>query len=471
MSLRVYDTRRRKKLPFEPVRPNYAGMYVCGMTVQDKPHVGHMRYAVAGDVIRRYLEFKGFEVTYVTNFTDIDDRIIDRANKEGIPFGKVSERNMKAFITYADLLNIKRATHYPRATEHIPEITALIQRLIQKGHAYAAGQDVYFEVRSYSKYGELSRRKLDDLRSGVRIEVGEAKRDPLDFTLWKGVKPSEPSWPSPWGPGRPGWHIECSAMAMKYLGETFDFHGGGQDLVFPHHENEIAQSEAATGKTFACYWIENGLVLLRGAKMSKSDQHFFLIEDVAKKVEPEVIRFYLQSTQYRSPIEWNEDRLREAGIAYARLRAALKTGEEAGGEESPEALKSKGLHGESLKAEKLFEEAMDDDFNSAKAQGHLFDLAKAINRVAESGASGPERAALPHATRTLRRLGETLGLFWEGKPREEEVPDDVQLLVRQRDEARLQKQWQRADELRDQIQTLGYVLDDQKGGTRARRKL
>jgi len=472
MSLRVYDTRRRKKLPFEPVRPNHAGMYVCGMTVQDKPHVGHMRYAVAGDVIRRYLEFKGFEVNYVTNFTDIDDRIIDRANKEGIPFTKVSERNMKAFITYADLLNIKRATHYPRATEHIPEITALIQRLIQKGHAYAAGQDVYFDVRSYPKYGELSRRKLDDLRAGVRIEVGEAKRDPLDFTLWKGVKPSEPSWPSPWGPGRPGWHIECSAMAMKYLGETFDFHGGGQDLVFPHHENEIAQSEAATGKTFACYWIENGLVLLRGAKMSKSDQHFFLIEDVAKKVEPEVIRFYLQSTQYRSPIEWNEDRLREAGIAYARLRAALKTGEDAGGSDPAEGLKPKGLHAEALKAEKLFEEAMDDDFNSAKAQGHLFDLAKAINRVAESnGVPDPDRAALPHATRTLRRLGETLGLFWEGKVREEEVPGEIQTLVRQRDEARLQKQWQRADELRDQIQTLGYVLDDQKGGTRARRKL
>ncbi|HYQ88178.1 MAG TPA: cysteine--tRNA ligase [Candidatus Binatia bacterium] len=470
MSLRVYDTRRRKKLPFEPVRPNHAGMYVCGMTVQDKPHVGHMRYAVAGDVIRRYLEFKGFEVNYVTNFTDIDDRIIDRANKEGIPFTKVSERNMKAFITYADLLNIKRATHYPRATEHIPEITALIQQLIQKGHAYAAGQDVYFDVRSYSKYGELSRRKLDDLRAGVRIEVGEAKRDPLDFTLWKGAKPSEPSWPSPWGPGRPGWHIECSAMAMKYLGETFDFHGGGQDLVFPHHENEIAQSEAATGKTFACYWIENGLVLLRGAKMSKSDQHFFLIEDVAKKVEPEVIRFYLQSTQYRSPIEWNEDRLREAGIAYARLRAALKTGEDAGGSEPAEPLKPKGLHGEALKAEKLFEESMDDDFNSAKAQGHLFDLAKAINRVAESNGD-PDRAALPHATRTLRRLGETLGLFWEGKVREEEVPDEIQALVRQRDEARLQKQWQSADELRDQIQTLGYVLDDQKGGTRARRKL
>jgi cysteinyl-tRNA synthetase len=470
MSLRVYDTRERKKLPFTPVRPNHAGMYVCGMTVQDKPHVGHMRYAVAGDVIRRYLESKGFEVTYVTNFTDIDDRIIDRANKEGIPFEKVSERNMKAFLTYADLLNIKRATHYPRATEHLPEIIALIRTLIDKKHAYAAGQDVYFDVRSYPRYGELSNRKVDDLRQGVRIEVGESKRDPLDFTLWKGAKPGEPSWPSPWGPGRPGWHIECSAMAMKYLGETFDFHGGGQDLVFPHHENEIAQSEAATGTTFARYWIENGLVLLRGAKMSKSSQHFFLVEDVAKKVEPEVIRYYLQSTHYRSPIEWNEDRLREAGIAYGRLRAALETGEKAGAGEIPDGTKPKGLHADALKTAKQFEEAMEDDFNSAKAQGLLFDLAKAINRAAEEGGREGDRAAIAFATRTLRGLGETLGLFWDGSAREEDAPEEVQSLVRQRDEARVQKQWQRADELRDQILALGYVLEDQKGGTRARRK-
>jgi len=319
VSLRVYDTRRRQKVPFEPVQPGRAGMYVCGMTVQDKPHVGHMRYAVAADVIRRYLEMKGFAVTYVTNFTDIDDRIIDRANREGIPFGDVSERNMEAFLTYADLLNIKRATHYPRATEHVPEIIELIRRLIEKGHAYASGGDVYFDVRSYPKYGELSGRKLDELRSGVRIEVGESKRDPLDFTLWKGAKPGEPSWPSPWGPGRPGWHIECSAMAMKYLGDTFDFHGGGQDLVFPHHENEIAQSEAATGKPLARYWVENGLVLLSGTKMSKSERHFFLIEDVARQVEPQVIRFYLQSTHYRSPIEFSHERLGEAGEPPAEL--------------------------------------------------------------------------------------------------------------------------------------------------------
>ena len=470
MSLRVYDARRRAKIPFEPARPGKVGMYVCGMTVQDRPHVGHMRYAVAGDVIRRILESRGYEVTYATNFTDIDDRIIERGNKEGVPFEQVSERNIKAFLSYAALLNIKPATVYPRATEHIPEILALIQRLIDSGHAYAAGGDVYFDVRSYPAYGSLSGRKVDDLRSGVRIEVGEAKRDPLDFTLWKGAKPGEPSWPSPWGPGRPGWHIECSAMAMKHLGETFDFHGGGQDLIFPHHENEIAQSEAATGKTFARFWVQNGLVNLDGEKMSKSTQHFFLIEDVAKQVEPEVIRFYLQSTQYRSPIEWNDVRLREAGAAYDRLREALAKAESAPPANGTSTAGS-ALLAEIAQLEKEFQESLDDDFNAAKGQGHLFEMAKAINRVADSAqSSAADRAALPEAGRTLRRLGELIGLFWgSGKP-EVEVSETVQSLVRQRDEARIQKQWRRADELRDEILALGYVLEDSKGGTKARPK-
>jgi cysteinyl-tRNA synthetase len=470
MSLRVYDARRRAKIPFEPARPGKVGMYVCGMTVQDRPHVGHMRYAVAGDVIRRVLESRGYEVTYATNFTDIDDRIIERGNKEGVPFEQVSERNIKAFLSYAALLNIKPATVYPRATEHIPEILALIQRLIDTGHAYPAGGDVYFDVRSYPAYGSLSGRKVDDLRSGVRIEVGEAKRDPLDFTLWKGAKPGEPSWPSPWGPGRPGWHIECSAMAMKHLGETFDFHGGGQDLIFPHHENEIAQSEAATGHTFARFWVQNGLVNLDGEKMSKSTQHFFLIEDIAKQVEPEVIRFYLQSTQYRSPIEWNDVRLREAGAAYDRLREALAKAEAAPAADGTSTAGS-ALHSEIAELEKEFQESLDDDFNAAKGQGHLFEMAKAINRVADSAqSSAADRAELPEAGRTLRRLGELIGLFWgSGKP-EAEVPEAVQSLVQQRDEARIQKQWRRADELRDEILALGFVLEDSKEGTKARPK-
>ncbi len=481
MTLRAYDTRRRAKIEFEPVRPGHAGMYVCGMTVQDKPHVGHMRYAVAGDVIRRVLEWKGYRVTYVTNFTDIDDRIIARGIEEGIPFEQVSQRNIDAFLRYSQLLNIKPADFYPRATEHIPEIIELIRRLIDAKVAYASGGDVYFEVRGYPRYGELSGRNVDDMRAGVRIEVGESKRDPLDFTLWKGAKPGEPSWPSPWGPGRPGWHIECSAMAMKYLGDTFDFHGGGQDLLFPHHENEIAQSEAATGKPFARHWVENGLVNLQGEKMSKSARHFYSIEDAARDFDPEVIRFYLQSTHYRSPIEWNEDRLREAGVAYARLREALAKvgvdgGENGGVDGGENGGENGGDPGSALVAEvsgiaREFEESLDDDFNTAKAQGHLFDLAKAINRVSDSGDTAGNRPALLFAAQKLRQLGEVIGLFWGGTVVEEAVPDEVQSLVRQRDESRVQKLWKRADELRDEISALGYVLEDSKGGTRARRKV
>jgi cysteinyl-tRNA synthetase len=328
-------------------------------------------------------------------------------------------------------------------------------------------------VRRWARYGELSGRNVDELRTGVRIDVGEAKRDPLDFTLWKGAKPGEPAWESPWGPGRPGWHIECSAMAIKYLGEEFDFHGGGQDLVFPHHENEIAQSEAATGRTFARYWIENGLVNLDGSKMSKSTRHFFSVEDVVARVEPEVVRFYLQSTHYRSPIEWSEERLEEAGIAYARLREALARAERAaddGAAVAPDLDQTRLLQ-EISELRRQFGEAMDDDFNTARAQGHLFEIAKAINRVADQADAAPhESAALPIAGRHLRELGETIGLFWGAPRTEETLPEDVQALVRQRDEARMQMQWGRADQLRDQIAALGYVLKDSKEGTRVRRR-
>ncbi len=472
MSLRVYDTRRRAKLPYGRKPGERVGIYVCGMTVQDRPHVGHMRAAISGDVIRRWLLARGYDVVYVTNFTDIDDKIIARANEEGVPYGTVSRRNEQAFLEYARRLNLVPATHYPRATENIPEILALIGQLIERGHAYAAaGGDVYFEVRSYPAYGALSGHDVDELRSGARVEVGESKKDPLDFALWKGAKPGEPSWPSPWGPGRPGWHIECSAMALKYLGGAVDFHGGGQDLVFPHHENELAQAEAATGRPFVDFWVENGMVNLGGEKMAKSTKHFFLIEDVLREFDPEIVRFYLQSTHYRSPIEWNEDRLREAGVAYARLKGALAAAAARGATDpaSPARGTLATVTGEMRAA---FEEAMDDDFNTARAQGHLFELAKAVNRVADASDAAPEeRAALPGAGRTLRALGSTIGLFWtSGEEAPEEVPEEVQSLVRERDKARVEKQWKRADELRDAIMALGYVLEDQKGGTRARRK-
>jgi cysteinyl-tRNA synthetase len=384
MTLRVYDTMTRQKREFEPVHPGRAGMYVCGMTVQDKPHVGHIRAALAGDLMRRYLLHLGFDVTYVYNFTDVDDRIIERANREGLTFEAVSQRNIDAYLTFADLHNIMRATHYPRATQHIHEILDMIGTLVDKGYAYAAGGDVYFEVRRKADYGKLSGRSVDDLLAGARIEVGEAKKDPLDFALWKGAKPGEPAWDSPWGRGRPGWHIECSAMSTKYLGEHFDIHGGGQDLIFPHHENELAQSEAATGKPFASFWTENGLVNLTGEKMSKSTGHLFFIEDIAREVDPEIVRYYLLSTHYRSPIEFSHERLAEAGVAYQRLRSPLeRTGAWSDGDGSTPG----GALGEAVaNADRLFHEAMDDDFNSAKAIGHLFDMSRDINRALDEGA-------------------------------------------------------------------------------------
>jgi cysteinyl-tRNA synthetase len=471
VSLRVYDTHRRAKLPFDKEPGARVGMYVCGMTVQDKPHVGHMRSAIAGDTFRRWLEHRGYDVVFVYNFTDIDDKIIARASDEGVDYEQVSRRNEKAYLDYAARLQIKPADHYPRATGHIPEILALIQRLIDVGHAYPASGDVYFDIRSYPSYGQLSGHNVDDLRSGARIEVGETKRDPLDFTLWKGAKPGEPSWPSPWGPGRPGWHIECSAIAMKYLGDTIDVHGGGQDLIFPHHENEKAQSEAATGAPFAHFWAENGMVNLGGEKMSKSTKHFFLIEDVLREFDADVVRFYLQSTHYRSPIDWNEDRLREAGTAYARLTEAIAKSERFAGDAGATADPASPLAKATAGLVAQFEEAMDDDVNAARAQGHLFELAKEINRAADAEVlTAGDRAAVAEAGAALRRWGAVIGLFQGAGEGENEAPEPVQELVRQRDNARLEKDWRRADQLRDEILALGYVLEDAKGGTRARPK-
>jgi cysteinyl-tRNA synthetase len=463
LPLRIYDTLTREKRDFVPVTPGRVGMYVCGMTVQNKPHVGHIRSSLSGEVMRRYLEHLGYEVTYLYNFTDVDDKIIERANAEGTTYGQVSERNIDAYLRFADLCNIKRATLYPRATLHIPEMHGLIRGLIERGHAYAAGGDVYFDVRSKPDYGKLSGRRVDELREGYRIEPGEAKRDPLDFALWKGAKPGEPAWESPWGPGRPGWHIECSAMAMKYLGETFDIHGGGQDLIFPHHENEIAQSEAATGKPLANFWTENGMVNLAGEKMSKSTGNFFFIEDIVQRVDPEVVRFYLLSTHYRSPIEFSDERLTEAGVAYGRLIAPL---ERAGAWNAPAGPAPGGALGEAVgAAERLFGEAMDDDFNSAKAIGHLFDLAREVNRALDDGLPTEARAA----AQALLRLGGILGMFW--KPRAEERWDPEMLaLVESREAARKARDWKRADEIRARLAELGVAVEDGPAGPRLKRR-
>jgi len=461
--LRVYDTQSRQKRAFEPKEAGKVGMYVCGMTVQDKPHVGHLRSVIASDAIRRYLEYLGFEVTYVYNFTDIDDKIIARAVEEGVTYRDVAERNIAAYFQFADALLVKRATVYPRATEHIREILDLIRRLEAAGYAYATGGDVYFEVRKKKDYGKLSGRDVDELRSGSRIEVGEEKRDPLDFALWKAAKPGEPAWDSHYGPGRPGWHIECSAMSMKYLGETFDLHGGGQDLIFPHHENEIAQSEAATGKPFVRGWTHNGMVTLGGRKMSKSEKLFFLIEDVLEQFRPEEVRFYLLSTHYRSPIEFNEERLGEARDALGRLRQTLERSDafESGAEaatadDDPEI--ADALSG--------FHESMHDDFNTAGALGFLFDLSRIANRLADSGdRPGAQRAAV-----LLRDLGNILGLFLEG-PREAETwPDDILHLVGERENARKTKDWARADALRNELMEKGVLVEDSSGGPRLKRR-
>ncbi|MBP8137424.1 MAG: cysteine--tRNA ligase, partial [Candidatus Eisenbacteria bacterium] len=436
---------------------------VCGMTVQNKPHVGHIRASLSAEVMRRYLEHLGYEVSYAYNFTDVDDKIIERANAEGIDYAGVSDRNIEAYLQFADLHNIKRATVYPRATQHIGEMHALIHRLIDKGHAYAAGGDVYFDVRSDAEYGKLSGRRVDELREGYRIEPGEAKRDPLDFALWKGAKPGEPAWESPWGPGRPGWHIECSAMAMKHLGDTIDIHGGGQDLIFPHHENELAQSESCTGKPFANYWAENGLVNLSGAKMSKSVGNFFFIEDIAAQVDPEHTRFYLLSTHYRSPIEFSLERLKEAGVAYQRLRTPL---ERANVWTAPEGPAPGGELGQAVAdAERLFHEAMEDDFNSAAALGHLFDLARAVNRAMDDGA-GAEGV---QAARKLYQLGGILGLFWKA-PAGENWSAEVLEIAARRDQARKSKDWKASDELRDQLAALGVLVKDGPGGQELKKK-
>ncbi len=463
MPLRIYDTLAREKRTFVPVVPGRVGMYVCGMTVQNRPHVGHVRASLSGEIMRRYLERLGYEVAYVYNFTDVDDKIIERAAAEGVPWQQVSERNIDAYFRAADACNIKRATVYPRATQHIAEMHAIIARLIEKGHAYAAGGDVYFDVRSRADYGKLSGRRVDEMREGYRIEPGEAKRDPLDFALWKGTKPGEPSWESPWGPGRPGWHIECSAMAMKYLGETFDIHGGGQDLIFPHHENEIAQSESFSGRPFANFWTENGMVNLGGEKMSKSTGNLFFTDDILASADPEVVRFYLLSTHYRSPIDFTLERLAEAAVAYQRLIVPLERAEAWTAQEGGAV---GGSLGEAVAgAERLFAESMDDDFNSAKAIGHLFDLAREVNRALDEGLGSEARAAARH----LLALGGVLGLFWKPRAAEQWDPELVALATA-REAARKGRDWKRADAIRDQLAERGVTVEDGPDGPRLRRK-
>jgi len=471
MGLVVYDTLRGKKEPFVPVNDKKVGIYFCGMTVQDKPHIGHMLAFVAGDMIRRYLRFKGYEVTYVQNFTDVDDKIIAKANEEGVDYKTVAERNIAEYFKYADELNIMRADVYPKATEHIDDIIDLIKKLEEKGYAYEVNGDVYFRVRKFKEYGKLSKRDVDELKSGARIEVGEQKEDPLDFALWKKAKEGEPSWDSPWGKGRPGWHIECSVMSMKYLGETIDMHGGGQDLIFPHHENEIAQSEAATGKPFVRYWLHNGLLNLRGEKMSKSTGHFFSIEEINREFPGEVIRFYLLSTHFRSRTEFSRERLREAQAGFERIKNLCLFIDEklssiqGEGESSEAGNEVKKLVEE---ARNGFIEAMDDDFNSGEAIGHIFKLVREVNRLRASSEAelSKDKEALESLKGAFEMFDQILGLFKGGLPKFKlDIPEEVKKLVAEREKARKNKEWAKADALRDKVLEMGYIIEDRPDGS------
>jgi len=477
MALRVYDTLKQKKSDFTPIHPGKAGMYVCGMTVQDKPHMGHMLAFVSGDMIRRYLEYLGYEVTYIQNFTDIDDKIIDRANKEGVDYRVVVERNIEAYHRIARAVNIKPATLYPYATQHIAEIIAMVRLLIERGNAYAAGGDVYFRVRTKKDYGKLSKRDIDDLISGARVEVGENKEDPLDFALWKASKPGEPAWDSPWGPGRPGWHIECSAMAIKYLGATLDFHGGGEDLIFPHHENELAQSECATGHEFVRQWMHNGLLNLRGQKMSKSTGHFFAMEDVLKDFDGQVVRFYLLSTHFRSQMEYSRERLEASARTFERLVNACRSIDEHRSRlgEGPSVSTAQGreLAAAAEKARRSFLAAMDDDFNCAGAIGYIFELIKTYNVMLDENrtAVASSREALDSVWASLTLFDQILGLFLDGLPRAvEDIPAEILSAVEERNNAKRARDFKKADELRDRILTAGYLLEDTPSGVRVRRR-
>jgi cysteinyl-tRNA synthetase len=483
--LQVLDPRTRARRPFVPVRPGEVGMYVCGLTVQDRPHLGHMYAFVACDVVRRYLEHLGYRVTHVQNFTDIDDKIIERARREGIDAQAVAERNIAAFHEAAAALQLLPAHHYPRVTEHIPEVVALVGRLIERGHAYEAGGDVYFRVRSWEAYGQLSGRDVDEMRSGVRVEVGDRKEDPLDFALWKRSRTREPGWDSPWGRGRPGWHIECSAMAIRYLGEHFDFHGGGRDLLFPHHENELAQSCCATGAPYVNHWLHNGLLYLGKSKMSKSDGNFLALDALTATYPPPVLRFFLLNCHFRSQLDFGEDRLREAAAGYERLRRGARrllvaraelreSSDHAGplpeglisapGSELEDAVEGRG---------RRFFAAMSDDFNAGGAVGELFGLVRDLNHYfAATGGAAVDPAPLDAAHELFADADRILGLFPAALAglEDDAPPGEIAALAEERESARAERDWARSDALRDRIQEAGWEIADTARGPRLTRR-
>ncbi|OGK96806.1 MAG: cysteine--tRNA ligase [Candidatus Rokubacteria bacterium RIFCSPLOWO2_02_FULL_73_56] len=464
--MKIYNTLTRRKEEFVPLTPGEVRMYVCGVTVYDLCHIGHARSAIVFDVIRRYFHYKGYRVTFVKNFTDVDDKIINRAQQEGVPALEVSERFIREFREDMAAIGVWPAHVEPKATEHISEMIALIERLIAGGFAYVVDGDVYFEIRRFPPYGRLSGKNLDELLAGARVDVDERKRDPRDFALWKAAKPGEPSWPSRWGPGRPGWHVECSAMSMRYLGESFDIHGGGEDLIFPHHECEIAQSESSTGKPFARYWIHNGFVNLGAEKMSKSLGNVLAIREVVKRHSADALRLWMLGTHYRHPIEWSEARVRESARALERPVRLLHDVRAfwSGAHAAPE------LPGELRGFRARFEAAMDDDFNTPQALGAIFDFSRALyERLERAHADAEARGALVAGVAELQALMQALGLL-AGAVEPAGPPPEVERLVVERGQARERRDFMRADELRAEIQGLGWAVEDTAAGPRVTRR-
>ena len=488
MALRVYNTLSGEKELFVPLIPGKVGMYVCGVTVYDYCHIGHARAGVVFDIIFRYLKYAGYDVTYVRNYTDIDDKIINRANQEGTDYRTIADRYIEAFDEDMALLGLAKPTVEPKATDHIDGIISIIATLIAKGHAYVSGGDVYYAVETFPEYLKLSGRNLDEMQAGARVEVGDKKRHPMDFALWKGSKPGEPWWQSPWGDGRPGWHIECSAMSMEFLGKTFDIHGGGKDLVFPHHENEIAQSEGANGCRFVRYWLHNGFVNINSEKMSKSLGNFFTIREVLKKYDPETLRFFILSAHYRSPIDFSDQNLEDAQSGLERIYSCLAALDELlnGKSQSTEIAVIEHLSQVGLELQEKvdqfiprFVEAMDDDFNAAQALGVLFETVRAANRfLAETKEVTPVSLSLVARVRHLfAEAGNVLGLFtvapavWlEGikaaKAGQIDIAaDEIERLIAERAEARKAKNFKRGDEIRDSLLAMGIQLLDSAGKT------
>ncbi len=460
--MQVYNTLTNRKEEFVPIEPGKVKMYVCGPTVYNFFHIGNARPFVVFDTLRRYFKFRGYEVKFVQNFTDVDDKIINRAKEEGITAPEVSEKYIKEYFNDAEALNVLKADVHPKVSEHIPEIIAFVQTLIDKGYAYEADGDVYYSTRKFPEYGKLSGQNIDDLESGARIAIGEVKEDPLDFALWKARKEeSEIAWESPWGMGRPGWHIECSTMAKKHLGDTIDIHGGGQDLTFPHHENEIAQSEACNGVPFAHYWMHNGYINVDGKKMSKSLNNFFTVRDIRENYSGDVIRFFLLSVHYRSPINFSDTLMEQSKQGYERIATAIETLEFLKTNGSDEAMADEAAKIASLdKHREKFIEVMDDDLNTADGIAAIFELVSEINLDVKDGAS---KSFAEEALKRIRELTEVLGLFG-GEDEEEGLGDDIQALIDERQAARKAKNWARADEIRDQLAAMGITLKDTPQG-------